>query len=886
MRVDVTPRQVELVPGQPVVLTVTITNTTTVIGGYRLRVLGADPSWVHLGVDQVSLFPDEVRVVTVTVAPPPGLAAGVRRIAVQVRELTPPEDSAIAEVDLTVPAAASMHVRVDPMAVTAGRRATFSILAENTGNTTVVGRLAGDDPEGKVRFAFEPEVLQLAPGEHAVVDLQARARRNVTGAPAVRLLSLYLDEAPGEVFFADPLAPAARPRRGDDAAIANATFVQKAVLSRGSLSLVGLLAAVTVFALVITLALGKLVGQSTADRNLALQVAAARAGGTASGTSGLAGTVHVLGSGNPLGAVSVSVFDAADTTKPLLTTATDGNGRYTVAQLPAGKYKIEFQRAGYVASWYPAATSDAEATTVQLAAGQVRQGLDVQLGGVPASISGTVVGDDVSASTIYLETDPGASGGAGGGASPHAGAATPLSASGAPTGSAPTGSAPTGSDPVAAGAAIVQKAAVGSDGSFSFTGVPSPSVYELVVIKTGYATTTQQLDVGGGENRTGVQLTLRKGDGLISGTVSDPTGPQGNATITATAGQTTVTTVSLTDAASKGKFTLQGLPTPGTFTVTASLPGHASQTMTLTLAAGQKLTGVQITLGTSSGALDGIVDALPANRPAGGVTVSATDGLLTIQTETDSSGDAGHWHIGGLPVPGTYTLTFSRGDLISQTVSVSLDANGAVPAGSSGTAVDAAGLIHVAMQPSTTTLSGTVTRTCATTTGCTPGPLGEATVTLNSGSSSYTVTTASTPDADRGHYEIDGLPGGTYTLTVSAGSGTSPYSQVLKLTPGRPGTANVQLASPAGVLGVLQDAGGAPLSGWSVFLYPAADYPTTVARTVQTGADGSFRLDGVDAGDYLIAMGPTTDPAVAVKTVRFTVRPSEQKDLGTLVIAQ
>ncbi len=134
------------------------------------------------------------------------------------------------------------------------------------------------------------------------------------------------------------------------------TLVQKPVLSRGTFSLVGLLVAVTVFAFVITLALSRLVGQSTADRDLALQVAAAQNGGGAqTGTSSLNGKVSLLTTGAPLSAVSVNVYDAGDTSKPLVTTATDKGGNYAVPQLGAGKYKISFQHAGYIPLWYPAA---------------------------------------------------------------------------------------------------------------------------------------------------------------------------------------------------------------------------------------------------------------------------------------------------------------------------------------------------------------------------------------------------------------------------------------------------------------------------------------------------------------------------------------------------
>ena len=104
--------------------------------------------------------------------------------------------------------------------------------------------------------------------------------------------------------------------------------------------------------------------------------------------------------------MSVNVYDAGDTTKPLVTTATDKSGMYNVPQLAAGKYKISFKRAGYIPLWYPAATTDADATAVEVKAGEQKKGLDIALGGLPASITGTVTGDDVSGSTLYLETAP------------------------------------------------------------------------------------------------------------------------------------------------------------------------------------------------------------------------------------------------------------------------------------------------------------------------------------------------------------------------------------------------------------------------------------------------------------------------------------------------
>ena len=104
--------------------------------------------------------------------------------------------------------------------------------------------------------------------------------------------------------------------------------------------------------------------------------------------SGLTGTVTSITSVKPVPVpgVAVDVFDAADTTTPIATTATDDHGVYRVSNIAAGDYKIEFQGAGLQQLWYPAALTDADASKVTAKAGQVQAGLDVKVGGSPATI--------------------------------------------------------------------------------------------------------------------------------------------------------------------------------------------------------------------------------------------------------------------------------------------------------------------------------------------------------------------------------------------------------------------------------------------------------------------------------------------------------------------
>ena len=124
MRVFVTPDRIELGPEGTVEVLITVHNTGTLIGGYQLRVLGADPSWVMLQADSLSLFPDESQTVTATVAVPTGVAAGERRMAVQVRELTPPHDIAINELELLV---GSLYQRTPSKSLTRGATAQVAL---------------------------------------------------------------------------------------------------------------------------------------------------------------------------------------------------------------------------------------------------------------------------------------------------------------------------------------------------------------------------------------------------------------------------------------------------------------------------------------------------------------------------------------------------------------------------------------------------------------------------------------------------------------------------------------------------------------------------------------------------------------------------------------
>ena len=835
MRLSVEPRRTPAAPGTPTLLGVVVTNASDLISGYVLRVLGADPSWVEIEDPSPRLFPGESVSVGITLTLPEGVPAGERRVSIQVRDVTDETAIAIEDVILDVPALPRTTVQLEPATVTAGKVAAFAAVVHNQGNTVQHARLVALDPEAQTAYTFEPDGFSLAPGQSTSVAMEARAKRPFVGDPLLRPFELRID------------GPSAPPPDAPPAAAG--VFVQKPLLSRGMLGLLGLLLAISVFAVVISLALSSVVGRSAADRDLALQVAQARQAASSTGSSGAEGTVIDLSTGSPVEGVTVQLFGSEDPADPVLTDATDANGQFTMDQLAAGEYTLRVLGDGYDA-WYPSAATQADAEPVTLTPGQTVSGLTIVVGGVPATIAGAVTGDDVAGAllTIELPLD----------VPPLQGAVGPE------PGEAP---APAGSG------AVVRTVPIGSDGTFEVADLPSPAVYDLVVAKSGFASTVQRIDVGAGEDRSGIELSLLTGDGSIAGTVSGAAGPVGGATVVASAGQVLVETVSLTQDA-VGSFILRGLPTPGTYTFVVSADGFAPATLNLTLTPAQELTGVSVVLGTDQATLGGVV-TVTGGDPSG-ATVTVTDGAVTAQTVTQSSSPAGAWQVTGLRVPSTYTVTFSRADLESQVLSVSIDGFGNVTSGA-----PSASQVNATMRAADASITGVVSQ--SSTTGAT-SPVGNVTITVSSGSTQRVVTSASTPVSQVGQYVVDSLPPGTYTVTFSR-AGTRATSTIVVLAASQNKILSPVLVAPASISGTVRQ-GTAPQEGRSVLLYLASQYGTAAGpvATTTTAADGTYAFPDVDAPQhYIVEVRATPTGSVLVTSTPQTLSASQQLTLDLTI---
>ncbi|MGE3622091.1 MAG: carboxypeptidase regulatory-like domain-containing protein [Acidimicrobiia bacterium] len=804
MRVDAGPARTPVTPGQPVVVTVTVFNSGDVIAAYRVDVLGVDPRWASTDVDTLQLFPGSSGTVVVTVTLPEGIPAGTRNLGLQVTELTPPGDVEVAEVELLVVAEAAAALALEPLSVTGGRSTEVGLTVRNEGNTVLDLVLAGNDPEGGTRFEFQPPSLRLEPGEEVAVSTRLSARRPLLGTPKVRAFDVT-------AVGCDP-APQAF-----------GTFVQRPFLSRGAVTLLGLLAAVTVFAAVITGALSRIVDRSEKDRALLLEVMQGGDAGRAQPAGSIAGHVTQLSTAAPISGVTVEAFAVDRPAEPVASAATGSDGGFLLDGIAEGNFTVRFRGAGFVEIWYPLALVQAEATEVEVGSGEAVTGIDVRLGGVPGTIRGTVVGEDEPTGAQVALQVPDTAGDAAG--------------------------------------AVVASTVVDATGAFVLEAVPSPATYQLVLTKDGYGRSSQLVNLAAGEERRGIELVLLRGDGTVSGAVTDGANRLGGVTIVATSGTATSETVSLTQD-DVGGYTLRDLPTPGAYTITFAKDGYATESVQVGLAAGEERIGVDVALRRGAGSISGTTRV--DGTVAGGVTVTVTDGERTVSASSVSVGAVGSYLVSGLPVPGTYTVTFSRPDLQSQTRLVDLDG---------GARRDVAG-VDVALRRSTATVAGSVVELG------TGAPIGGAAVSLTSGDRAYNSRSA---DAG-GQFEVGGIVPGTYTLTVSR-SGSQAASRLVTLAAGQVlDTGAVALEPRASIRGQTINQGtGAALAGAQIRLYLAADYPNTLVATVTSDASGQFSFPDLDAPvTYIVELYfPENTPR---RSITVPLDGGEQVDLGGVAL--
>jgi hypothetical protein len=815
MHVTAEPLLIELPVGEPATIAVQITNTSSMIDAYDVEAFGLDPAWVTVSPTRLSLFPSEVGIVEVGVTLPPDVPAGSRTIAVHVRSENDHAEFSLAQVNLDVGVRPRTTLRIDPVLVTGGNKAEFSLIIGNDGNATVQERPEGEDPEDLLQITFTPPTVVLPPGRREIVLADVRGARPWFGQPKPRVLT----------FSLGPGSPPAM-----------ATFVQRPRIGRWLLSLLGLVTAAAIFALVLSTVADRLVKESAVDPlviDKALDQPSTGEGGMASvAPSSVTGKVVVASTGQGIAGVTAELFGSGNGTVSIKSAATDGSGTFTFGRVPEGRYRVKISGAGFADQWYQGALTFADAKDIDVADQQAVTLQDIEIGGRPGSIKGVVVADDPTGAVARLV---------------RPGVADPSSE------------------------ALVEEVTVSADGSFQFEDVPSPANYQLIVDKEGFATVSRDIQLGAAQALEDVKVVLRQGDGTAAGHVQSPSGPLGGVAITATSGDLEFTTVSLT-VDDVGAFTLRNLPTPASYTVTFERDGYQPATRTVDLQAAQQLAGMAVTMAPTTDTITGTVN--DASGPLGGATITITGpDQLDFTTTSASVGDVGRYTFENLPSPASYTLTFSKDGYVSQTLVEELGAPGRPSplTGADATLVRATAIVRGVVQ----SFAGQ--------------PVAGASVSLSDGSVTKQMLSADNP---LGRFEFSAVKPGAYTLTASL-PGTSPAVRLVNVVAADIADLTVPLQPQASLFGTVlrldpESGQFVSFSGAVVRLYAANAFPAPPASallTTTTAADGSYSFAALDApADFVVAVYAAPTSSDPLDSALVQTQPSTAEQVPTFQI--
>jgi protocatechuate 3,4-dioxygenase beta subunit len=543
--------------------------------------------------------------------------------------------------------------------------------------------------------------------------------------------------------------------------------------------------------------------------------------------------------GNPIQGVKVSASESPCCSGSSSAATTSADGSYTVQGLSAGNFTVYFSKneSSYVSQYLGGSTSSFGATVLSVSAGDALTGKDATLA-TGASISGVVRdsgGNPIEGVSISVNSSPCCSGGSG-------------------------------------------YAYSASDGSYKVEGLPA-GTYSVQFFKQGSPFISQylgastsspqgSLTVEAGAVLTGKDVTLIAG-ASIAGTVRDAAGnPIEGVSVNANSSPVSCSycyTTTLAD----GSYQINGLPAASyrvqfskyqSSYVSQYFGGTASYSAAtlISVAAGSVLLGKDATL-PLGGSISGVVRD-SAGQPISGVSVTPSSSSGSSSSSVSTASD-GSYKVDGLGA-GSYTVRFDKYQ--SSFVGQYLGGSGSFVGATVLTVTAGVALVGKDITlPTGASISGVVRDSSG-------NPIEGVNIWASSSDGSGYGSGNSSSD---GTYKIDGLPSGEYKIHFNkyqspyvsqyfGGVADSDSASPLRVALGEALTGkNVVLPIGARISGTVRDTSGQSLAGVTV----SANAGIFSQSSTQTGSDGTYALQGLEAGSYLVDFRPPSGSTAAAE---------------------
>ncbi len=799
MKVDALTPVLRAAPGERARCRLRIENDDAGPLSYGLRVVGFDENHVLRPAPNGPIAAGTAEEVELEFLIPDAFAAGHHSIGVEVTSARPGSAPVIAGITVSVGQIDDVAMAVVPSTVRGRRRGKFRLDLDNRSWDTIDVELGGEGPD--LRVTLRPDRVELRPGDRIRTSGKVKGPRHLVGDPLQHSFT---------VTARSKSAPSYAP----------GTFHQRSLLPRSLRTLLAALLLVGIWA-------------------------------------------GVLGAGvywwmeRDEGGPTANLVQLVDT---------DGDG---VADTPADQL-IDTDGDGVPDTL-------ASVVAAEVAAGG---GGEPQAGGsgLPTRtvVGGTVkageTGDDadvrVTLSPIDLATTPE-------GADLPTPAGESRGFTSLPEQTPPEQAPPTDQPGVSSArqTVSVESTATGPDGAWLFADVPIRQTYELNFALEGFDSQSFVITPPDDGSPVEMEVVLEPASGGLSGSVVGPGGPLGNVDLVLTDGELTFNTTTAS-AGDVGTWSLSGVSTPGTYTLTATLRGYGTEVLSITLEPGEQRSGVTISMVPDVGSIIGRVSA--DGDALGGVTLTASSGDDTRTTTSLTEGDTGLYSFPRLGTPGRYTVTASRDGYVTQTRLVTLGGN--------VTGVD------FNLVRTTATIRGVMTSVARD--GAGRGRLAGAAITVSRDELSFDTESASPPDENVGSFVITDLPPGTYLVGFSRFD-HRPVSRLVTVAAGEVknlGKIPLRFAPRRGVdqLGSLEvrvvDEGGDPLLGSTVAVRDVAT-GEVVASMSDEGVDrqSTFVFDPLDVGTYEVT---GTKPQFKPRTARVSIGPKRRESIQLILFEQ